>query len=150
MATTPGAQNFGAVLFERNSAANSGDLGAHHVGGTQAGQCFANSRLRDALLRGVQEKEADENAPESWHDQASEDTETAQKDHGVGDQTSSAACNASGARKILGCAPNNSAKDSAAVERKSGEKIENGQHGICFPKPVSERGHRLVRRKEQT
>lgn len=149
MAASAGAQDLGAVILESAGTIDRRNFMAHDVGSAESGERFANSRLRDAFLCRVQEKEADEDAPEAADDGAFVNEEAAQKDQSVGDETSRAASDARGTGEIFRGAPKNGAKNSAAVERKAGEQIEDGQQAIGDPQRASEGLHDIACRKEQ-
>lgn len=147
MAAAARAQNFGAVIFERNGAADGRNFVAHDVGGAQSRESFANGYLSHAFLRGIQEEESNENAPQARHNDAFENSKSAEKDHGVGDDSAAGASDARGFGKVLARSPDDGAEDSAAVERETGEKIEDSEQEIGGPEPRGKRIHHLIGRK---
>src|SRR5258708_40249757 len=64
MAAGAGAQDFGAVLFERNVASDGGNFMAHHVGGAQTGERLTEGYLGDTVLRGGEQEPTDECDPQ--------------------------------------------------------------------------------------
>lgn len=147
MAAAASAQNFGAILFERDGAADGGNFVAHDVGGAQASKSFANRGLRDAFLRGVQEEKADENAPKTLGDKSLENAKAAEKDHGVGDHAAAGASDARSFREVFAGAPDDGAENPAAIEGETWKKIENRKQKIRGPEPGGNRVHGLVGRK---
>src|SRR5258708_8374185 len=127
MVAAAGTQHFGAVFFQRDVAGGSGDFLAHHVGGAESGESLPDGHLSDALLRGVQNKPADEREPEAILNGTMERSPGARKNHRVGDQLSTRARDARGLLEIFRDSPDHGSKNSSTVQGKSRQQTENGQ-----------------------
>src|SRR6266478_1958786 len=120
MTASIGAQHFGGVILHGNGRAHGGNIVAHDVRGTEAIKGFAEGDLGDAFLRGVQKKEANECRPNPEREGNVERCPGAKKNHGVGDQPSAGAGDASSLGKILGSSPNAAPENSSAALREPG------------------------------
>ena len=127
MEPAAGAEDFFGVILERVAAGEGGNLVAHDVLSTKAGETFANFDLRDAFLGGVQDKKADEGSPKTLGDLIVKNSPDAEENHDVGDNLSGSAGDASGGGEILFNAPNDGSEDATAVEREAWQKIECAQ-----------------------
>ena len=152
MRAAPRARYFARVLLERNVALHRRHVRSHDVGNAQALERAARRHLRVALPRDSQQEPADEHPPKSADHVAPAEISLhgdpqANRHHAVGDDLSADGSDARGARVILGDAPNDRAQQAPAVERKSRNQIECGEHGVDPGKLAAQLGgHAVLRR----
>src|SRR5207237_9526875 len=99
-------------------------------------------------MGGVQQKEADKGEPRPLGHVTVEGAPYTNANHGVGNQPSASAGNASGSREIFCESPNDRSENSAAIQRKTRQKIENREPSIGPSQPASKRLKRFVRRRD--
>ncbi len=150
MAAAAGAQDFGAVLFERNVASDGGNFMAHHVGGAQTGERLTEGYLGDTFLRGGEQEPTDECDPQPLGNIAIEGPPRAQENHRVGNQLATGACDSCGLGEIFAYTPHKRAENTATVQRESGKQVEHREPQVRLPKPGSESSHHLAVGKEQS
>src|SRR6266436_9942645 len=143
MTAAPGAKHFGTVFFESNVPRNGGHFLAHNVGGAEAGEGLPDGYLSDALLRGVQNEPADQDGPEHLCI-AVNHLPHAPKNHRISDQLSAGACDTRGFLEIPGGSPDHRSENSASVEWKSRQEIENGEREIGPTEPSGKSSNRLA------
>src|SRR5437879_1977577 len=114
MEAAAGAEDFRGVVFQRIAAGERGNFVAHDVLCAKAREGFPNFNLSNAFLCGVQNKPAD---------------------HGVSNDLSARASVAGRLGEVLRDAPDRCAEDAAAVQRKTGEQVEDGKRAIEGGKP---------------
>src|SRR5712692_8055598 len=99
-ASTAGAQQLVDIVFERDAALYSGQLVGHDVGRAQSLQGVTDGYLSVALLRGGQQKPADERQPQPAHEIAGQRLPHAHNNHPVGQKLAAAGGEARRARIV--------------------------------------------------
>src|SRR5229473_3175285 len=130
MAAAAGPQNLGAVFLQRYQPLDSRYFMAHNIGGVEAGERLANGDLRNALLRGVKEEPAYEHPPDAGLPIPPQEKVHAGGHQSIGHKFSDRTGNLCRARMILSHSPDDGAENSAAVQGKPGNQVEECQSKI--------------------
>src|SRR6266404_3048553 len=139
MAAAARPQNLGAVFFKRYLPLDSRYFMAHNISRTEARKGIANGDLRDALLRGVKEKPAYEHPPDAGLPVPLQKKVHAGAHQSISHKFSNRTGDVRRPRMIFRHSPDNGAENSATVQGKPGNQVEECQTKIDESEPAGNR-----------
>src|SRR5580700_19808 len=144
VAPSPSTQNLLHIILDRILPPNRRNILSHHVPSPNPGKRRANRNLRITLLRRIPQKPSNERQPQSANLIPSNKLRDPAKYHQICNHLSGASRITRSLRKIIGNTPDQSPKNSPAIQRKSRHQIKSRQNKINFREPGSGSNHHLA------
>src|SRR5882672_11681228 len=129
-------QNLSAVFFQGDVPVHGRNLMAHHIGGAEAGERFANGDLGDAFLGCVEEEPTDENQPDAGLPISLQKEEPSAGHQAIGHELSARTGDTCRPRMVFRYSPDDGAENSSAIQGKSRNQIEECQSKIDKREPA--------------